>query len=344
MNWVGHLLDCACGLASALIPVQAARTDDFFSGKTITISSYDLPTEGYSQYVQLLTRHLGKHIPGNPSFVTTNKLGGGGLVAINNAAVEAPRDGTFLTMASQALLIYEGTGQQGLEKSLGEFHWLGSFTQSNNVTVAWAASGVKTLQDAIDREVRTGAVGAASASLVGPLIYNAVLGTKFKPVYGFNGMSEIVPAMRRGELESPGNNMWASAKRQMGAELRSGDVAVLLQTGLRKEQDLPDVPLFLDLVKGDPEKEPVAKFMSYAVSAARPLAAPPGTPPERVEILRRAFDATMKDPDFLADAAAHNLDIDPLTGEQVQKVITDVLATPASVRSHIRSVLGLPGN
>ena len=316
----------------------------FFGGKTITISSYDLPTEGYSQYVKLLTRHLGKHVPGAPHFTTTNVNGGGGLAAINHAAREAPQDGSFLTMASQALLIYEGTGQKGLERSLKDFHWLGSFTQSNNVTVAWSASGIKSLEDVLRREARTGAVGPASASLIGPLIYNSVLGTKFKPVYGFDGMSQIVPAMRRGELESPGNNMWASAKRQMGEELRTGAVVVLLQTGLRKEKDLPDVPLFLDLVRGDKRKEQVASFMSYAVSAARPIAAPPGVPADRVAILRRAFDATMRDPDFLADAAANNLDIDPMPGENVQKVVGEVLDTPAAIRDQIRSVLGLRPN
>jgi hypothetical protein len=121
-------------------------------------------------------------------------------------------------------------------------------------------------------------------------------------------------------------------------------INILIQTGLRKERDLPDVPLFYDLVKNDPQKEPIAKFMSYAVSIARPIAAPPGVPPDRVEILRRAFDATMKDPAFLADAATQRLDIDPLTGEQVQDVVTQVLATPKPVRNHIQSIIGLPLN
>jgi tripartite-type tricarboxylate transporter receptor subunit TctC len=313
----------------------------FFAGKTITISTYDLPTGGYSQYVKLLARHYGKHVPGSPLFKAINVNGGGGLAAINNAAHQASQDGLFLTMPSQALLIYEGTGQQGLKRSLKDFHWIGSFTQSNNVTVTRAASGIKCLQDALEKEVRTGAVGPASASVVGPLIYNAVLGTKFRPVYGFEDMSQIVPAMRRGELDSPGNNLWASAKRQMGEELRTGAVVVLLQTGLRKEKDLPDVPLFLDLVRDDSAKEQVARFMSYAVSAARPIAAPPGVPPDRVAVLRRAFDAMVEDPEFLADAAAHNLDIDPMPGETVQRVITDVLETPPAVRNRIRSVLGL---
>src|SRR4051812_10376894 len=115
----------ACCASLPVADATTARADDFYAGKTITVSSYDQPNEGYSQYVQLLTRHFGKHIAGRPGFATMNKLGGGGLAAINHAATEAPADGTFLTIASQALLIYEGTGQKGLAKSLGEFQWIG---------------------------------------------------------------------------------------------------------------------------------------------------------------------------------------------------------------------------
>jgi tripartite-type tricarboxylate transporter receptor subunit TctC len=324
--------------------VQMADAADFFAGKTISVSTYDLPGEGYSLYVQLLIRHYGEHIPGHPHFIAVNQPGAGGLLAINHAGVLAPQDGTFLTLASQGLLIYEATGQPGLQISLGKFNWLGSFTQSNNVTVTWGSSGIKTLQDAIDHEVITGVTGAGSASAVGPLIYNAVLGTKFKLIYGYQGSGSMTLAMRRGELQARGNNLWASLKAELPDEIRNGSLNILIQTGLRKERDLPNVPLFLDLVKGNPEKEPIAKFMSYAVSIARPLAAPPGVPPDRVAILRRAFDETMKDPEFLADAAAQRLDIDPLTGEEVQNVVSQVLATPKPVRNHIQSILGLPVN
>jgi tripartite-type tricarboxylate transporter receptor subunit TctC len=338
------LLSTILAAFGVLLFVHAAGADDFFAGKTITISTYDAPGGNYSVYVQLLTRHYGKHIPGHPNLIAISQPGAGGLIAINHAGVLAPQDGTFLTLASQGLLIYEATGQPGMQRSLGAFHWLGSFTQSNNVTFTWVTTGIKTLQDAIDHEVMTGATGAGSASVIGPLLYNAVLGTKFKVIYGYEGSAAILLAIRRGELQARGNNVWASLKSEIPDEIRNGMLNVLIQTGLRKEPELPDVPLFLDLVKGDPEREPIAKFMSYAVSIARPLAAPPGVPPDRVDILRRAFDETMKDPDFLADAEKQLLDIDPLTGEQVQNVVTDVLATPKPVRNHIQTILGLPLN
>lgn len=323
---------------------NAQSAADFFAGKTITISTYGAPGDSYDVYMRLLARHYGRHIPGNPRFTPINQTGAGGLVAINHAAMVAPQDGTFITVASQGLLIFEATGQQGLRTSIGNFHWLGSFTQSNNVTVTWYTSKTKTIRDAMAHEVVVGASGAAGGSVIGPTIYNAVLGTKFKMVYGYQGGSHIDLAMKRGEVEGRGNNTWAGYKATMPNEIRDGMLNVLIQTGLRKDHDLPNVPLFLDLVKGDPAREPIAAFMSKAVAIARPVAAPPGVPADRVEILRRAFDATMADPVFLAEAEKLHAEIDPLTGEQVQDIVQQVLATPKPVMHQIQAMLGLPQN
>jgi tripartite-type tricarboxylate transporter receptor subunit TctC len=331
------------GVLAFLAPDPGVAAD-FFSGKTITISTYGAAGDSYDAYMRLLSRHYGRHIPGNPRFVPINQTGAGGLVAINHAGLVAPQDGTFLTVASQALLIFEATGQRGLQTSIGNFKWLGSFTQSNNVTVTWHTSKIKTLKDAIANEVTVGASGAAGGSMIGPAIYNAVLGTKFKIVYGYQGGVFIDLAMKRGEVDGRGNNTWAGYKATMPNEIRDRMLNVLIQTGLRKDRDLPDVPLFLDLVKGDPRGEPVAQFMSKAVAIARPVAAPPGVPADRVEILRRAFDATMTDPVFLAEAARLGLEIDHLTGEQVQDIVMTVLATPKPVINQIQKTLGMPLN
>jgi tripartite-type tricarboxylate transporter receptor subunit TctC len=330
--------------AAMLASIEAVGAADFYAGKTITISTYGAPGDSYDVYMRLLSRHYGRHIPGNPRFTAINQTGAGGLVAINHAGMVAPQDGTFITVASQGLLIFEATGQRGLQMSIGSFNWLGSFTQSNNVTVTWHTSTAKTLQDAIAREVVVGASGAAGGSVIGPSIYNAVLGTRFKVVYGYQGGAHIDLAMKRGEVEGRGNNTWAGYKATMPNEVRDGLLNVLIQTGLRKDRDLPHVPLFLDLVKGDAAREPIAAFMSKAVAIARPVAAPPGVPPDRVELLRRAFDATMQDPAFLAEAEKLHLEIDPLSGEQVQDIVQSVLATPKPVINQIQATLGLPQN
>jgi tripartite-type tricarboxylate transporter receptor subunit TctC len=327
---------------AGLFGAPPALAGDFYAGKTVTMSTYAPPGDSYDLYLRLLSRHYGRHIPGKPGFIVVNQVGAGGIVAMNNAGVLAPQDGTFLTLASQALLILEATGQPGLRRTLNDFHWLGSFSQSNNVTVTWGNTPAKTLQYTMKHEVVVGASGAGGGSVIGPLIYNAVLGTRFKLITGYAGGTAIDLAMRRGEVEGRGNNIWAAYKAEMPNEIRDGTLHVLIQTGLRKEPDLPDVPFFLDLVRGDPRREAVAQFMSYAVSIARPFAAPPGVPADRVEVLRRAFDATMKDPAFLADAAAQRLEIDPLTGAQVQDVVGRVLSTPKPVINQIQAVLGLP--
>jgi tripartite-type tricarboxylate transporter receptor subunit TctC len=333
----------ALAVLIGLVGLQPGAAADFYAGKTITMSSYTPPGDSYDLYLRLLGRHFARHIPGNPGMIITNQTGAGGILAMNYAGVLAPQDGTFLTLASQALLILEATGQPGLRVSLNDLHWLGSFSQSNNVTVTWGRDArTRTLKDAIDHQVVMGASGAGGGSVIGPLIYNAVLGTRFKLVTGYQGGTAIDLAMRRGEVEGRGNNIWAAYKAEMPNEIRDGILNVLIQTGRRKEPDLPEVPLFLDLVRGDPRREPVAQFMSYAVSIARPFAAPPGVPSDRVALLRRAFDDTMKDPAFLADAGKLRLEIDPLTGEEVQNVVSRVLGTPKPIINQIQAVLGLP--
>jgi tripartite-type tricarboxylate transporter receptor subunit TctC len=337
-------------IAAATLPVvtallamtlpRAALAEDFFAGKTISLSTHSTPGAGYDTYLRLLSRHMGNYIPGRPSFVVINQPGAGGLLALNHAAKGAPQDGTFLTLVSQGLLVIEATGGKGLQTSLGQFKWLGNLSQSNNVTVTWVTSNVKTLQDAMTREVVVGATGAGSATVVGPTLYNSLLGTRFKVIQGYSGSGQINLAMQRGELDGHANSTWTSMQTMLHDELRDHQVNVLIQTGLRKEADLPDVPLLSDLVRGDPKKEAIAKFLSLAGSIARPLAAPPGVPDERVEILRRAFDATMRDPGFLADAHTQRSEVDPMTGEETQSAIAAILVTPKSVIADVQAALG----
>jgi tripartite-type tricarboxylate transporter receptor subunit TctC len=329
-------------VALAAMRPDAAAADDFYAGKTISLSTHSTPGAGYDTYLRLLSRHMGNHIAGHPSFVVINQPGAGGLLAVNYAAKNAPQDGTFLTLVSQGILVIEATGGKGLQVSLGKFKWLGNFSQSNNVTVTWVTSNVKTLQDAMRREVVVGATGAGSATVVGPTLYNSLLGTRFKIIQGYGGSGQINLAMERGELDGHANSTWTSLQGMLGNEFRDGKVNVLIQTGLRKEADLPNVPLLSDLVRDDPRKEAIAQFLSLAGAIARPLAAPPGVPDERVALLRRAFDATMKDPDFLAEAHAQRSDVEPMTGEETSAAIATILATPKSVIADVKAALGGP--
>lgn len=331
-------------LAMLAAGTPIAQAQDFYAGKMISLSTHSAAGGGYDTYLRLLARHMGKHIPGQPTFVVVNQPGAGGLTAVNYAARVAPQDGTFLTLVSQGLLVVEATGGRGLQVSLGTFKWLGNFSQSNNVTVTWVTSNIRTLEDAKKREVTVGGTGAGSATTVGPTLYNSLLGTRFKIIQGYSGSGQIHLAMQRGELDGHGNSTWTSMKAALGQEFRDGKVNVLIQTGLRKEPDLPDVPLLSDLVAGDSRKEAVARFISLAVSVARPLAAPPGVPDERVALLRHAFEATMKDSEFLAEANKLQADIEPMSGQETQAAIEAVLGTPKSVIAEVQAALGGPEN
>ena len=327
-------------LATIILSSSFAHAQNFFAGKTITLSTHSETGGGYDTILRLLADHMGRHIPGNPRFVVLNQPGGGGLTAINHAANVAPQDGTFLTIVSQSVPVVEVTGGRGLETSLGKFKWIGNFTRANNVTVAWAASGIKTLGDAMMREVVMGATGAGTSSEMGPNLYNSLLGTRFKIVVGYKGAEQLNEAMARGEIEGRANSTWASIKLTLLKEFREGKVNVLIQMGLRKEPELPDVPLLSDLVAGDATKEGIARFMSLSVLAARPVAAPPGVPDDRVGVLRRAFDATMRDPEFLAAARARGAELNPMTGKKLKEFVSSFLATPKTVIADLQQVLG----
>jgi tripartite-type tricarboxylate transporter receptor subunit TctC len=222
------------GAAALVLGLHPARAQDFYAGRTISLSTHSTTGAGYDAYLRLLSRHMGKYIPGRPSFVVLNQPGAGGLLAANYAAKVAPQDGTFLTIVSQGLLVLEATGGRGLQTSLGAFKWLGNFSQSNNVTVTWGASKVRTLQDAMVRDVTVGATGAGSATVVGPTLYNSLLGTRFKIIQGYNGTGQINLAMQRGELDGHANSTWTSIKTTLNSEFRDGKLNVLIQMGLAR--------------------------------------------------------------------------------------------------------------
>jgi len=326
-------------MVAVLSEAVPAAAEDFYAGKTISISTHTNPGGGYDTYLRLLARHLPRHIPGRPSIVVVNMPGAGGLLAFNQAGRVAPRDGTYLTLVSQGLLVHEATGQPGMHVSLRDFWWIGNLSQSNIVTVTWHASGVAAIDDAKQRDVTVGSTGAGSISVQIPNLLNALLGTRFRIIYGYKGGAEMNLAMARGELHGRGANTWASYKATSPSEIRERRLNVLMQIGLRKDPDLMHAPLLNDVVAGHPIYEPIARFMSLSLTVTRPLAAPPGVPEERVRLLRRAFDETMKDAAFLADADKVGSEIDPMGGEEVQQAVFQIMATPKDVVDRTHAII-----
>jgi tripartite-type tricarboxylate transporter receptor subunit TctC len=334
-----RILGCV-GLATALLlwPLQQRSfAQDFFAGKSITISTFTPPGGSYDTYARLLARHIGRFIPGRPNVIVLNQPGAGGLVALNYAGKIAPRDGTFLTLVGVGLLLQEATGGQGMQVSLRDFRWIGNFSKINNAIVTEKTSRTKTIADAMKQEVLLGSVGIGSIDAQLPAAFNALVGTRFKVVFGYAGSKEILLAMERGEVEGKLNG-WPAFKAEMPPS-RIAELNVLAQVGLAPDADLPNVPLFTDLVKTDAQKASVAEFLSLSMAISRPLAAAPEVPADRVEILRRAFDATLKFPEFLADSQKAGFDINPMTGEEVQDGIERVVNAPKDVIARSKAAI-----
>jgi tripartite-type tricarboxylate transporter receptor subunit TctC len=326
-------------LTLAVVPLRADPVADFYAGKQIQFIVRTTPGGDYDQLSRLLARYMGKYIPGHPGFVVNNMPGGGGIVAANYLALIAPHDGTVIEIVSQGLAADQALQLSApLKADLRSFNWIANVVYSNQLLVVWHTSPTKTLEDAKKRETLIGTTGAGSASVQYPAFFNNVLGTRFKIVFGYPGGKEIDLAMERGEVEGRGTNPYSGYMASEPDWIPTKKIIPLIQVGQEKEPALPDVPLLLDQpVKA--EDKPLLEFMSRGATVGRPLATSPGVPAERVAALRQAFAQTIKDPQFIAEAAAEHLTIRPMTGDQLAKLIDGMIGAPADVRTRVKLAL-----
>ena len=265
--------------------------------------------------------------------------GVGSLAATNYVYNVAPKDGTVLATADQAIPVNEFVDDAAVRFRSDKFAWIGNVIADVNITLTWHASGIRTVEDTKTREVTMGATAPApNTSALYPRLMNAMLGSRIKIVTGYPGGADIDLAMERGELDGRGSNAWATLKATRPEWIRERKVNVLTQIGLARAKDLPDVPLLTELVKADDDRA-LIKLLSATTSVGRPLFSTPDAPADRVTALRRAFDATMKDPEFLAAAAKAGLDVNPSTGEDLQTIVADMLATPKSVAERLKAII-----
>ena len=331
-------------LVIGLVPLAAfAQQPAYFAGKTVTVLIPSNPGGGIDAYSRLLARHLGKHIPGNPSVTVQNMSGAGGLRALNYLAAKAPQDGTNILNVNSGNLIQELLGEPGMEISLGKLAWIGDLSQSNPVDVTYPHSETRTIQDAMTRVTRVGATGVASSPAQIAWAYNALVGTKYDVILGYTGAGEYDLAIQRGELDGRNVTSLGSYLAAIPDDVRP-KLHLLAQLGMKKDPKVPaDVPLLLDLVKGDHRKEEAAKLLSLAfASINRPFAVAPGVPADRIAMLRTAFDATMRDPQFLADAQILQADISPTNGADLEVIVKQALSFPPDVVEFIRTALKQP--
>jgi tripartite-type tricarboxylate transporter receptor subunit TctC len=318
---------------------QADAVADFYKGKQIRFVVRTLPGGDYDQLTRVLARFMGKYIPGNPDMIVVNMTGGGGIVAANYMAQVAPKDGTVIGIVSQGLAADQALGKsKGLQADLRQFGWIANVVQSNQLIVTWHESPTKNIEIAKQRETTIGATGAGSVSVQIPAFLNNVYGTKFKVVFGYRGGQLIDLAMERGEVEGRGANPYAGWMASKPTWIPQKKIFPLVQLGLTKEPELPDVPLIVDL-KVNPEDRPLLEFMARASDVGRPLATTPGVPAERLAALRKAFMDTIKDPDFIKEAKKQNITIKPTTGEQLRSVIVGILDSSDDIKKRMAAAL-----
>jgi tripartite-type tricarboxylate transporter receptor subunit TctC len=324
------------GLASST--VAADPVADFYHGKTISMIIATAPGGDYDLRARLLSRHLGRHIPGNPTIVPRNMPGGVGIQAANFVANVAAKDGTTLHAIMQNMSTHQALGGPGVEFDTRKFFWIGNTTDTPNVINSWHTTGIRTIQDVMTRELVVGAPGQATNSVYYPKALNELVGTKFKIVSGYPGGNQVNLAMERGEVGGRGSNSWASWKATKPNWLREKKIFILVQIALKRNPELADIPTMIELAKTDEDKA-VMTFLSADIPISRAYVTTPGVPAERVNALRRAFDATMKDPAFIAEAAKLNMDMNPSTGEEAQRYSDQIANTPERVLKRARAII-----
>ena len=324
------------GLASALLALLPASPGitqtaaEFYKGKTIELDIGLSVGGAYDAYARMLARTMGRYIPGNPAIVPRNIEGAGSMRLANHLYNTAPKDGTSFGTINRGTGFEPLLGSKGAQFDATRFNWIGSTNNEVSVCVAWHTSGVATFEDARRRALVVGATGPSADTYQFPKITNAVLGTKFKIVTGYPGGNDVDLAMERGEVEGRCGWSWTSVKGLHQAWLDRNDINILYQMGLSKHRDLPDIPLVIDLARTDEERA-ILKLIFARQVMAWPFLAPPGTPGDRVEALRKAFLQTMQDKDFLAEADKAGLEITPVAGEDIQKLVQQVYGTPATI-------------
>ncbi len=315
--------------ATALLLASAAtvRADDFYAGKQIAFIVGAGVGGGYDLQARVTARHLGKHIPGNPTIVVQNMPSR--IAAANHMFATAAKDGTSIALLQRGILLAKLIYPSGVKYEIEKFHWLGSLNSEVAVTLAWHTAPHKTTKDLFDRELIVGGIVGVDPETT-PKLYNSLIGTKFKVVTGYNSTGQIALAIERGEVHGIGDWSWSSLKAVRPQWLRDKQVTVLMQGALKNEPELGGVPNALDFIKNAGDRK-VMELHFTQKSAARPLIAPPEVPAERVAMLRKAFAALVKDKDFMADADKAKLEIDFVPGDEIDKIVQLIASTPPEI-------------
>jgi tripartite-type tricarboxylate transporter receptor subunit TctC len=325
----------AAALVCSAVPAPAQSQVAVLIGTT--------PGGGYDVYARALTRHIGRHLPDHPTVIAKNVPGAGGLTLANYMYNRAPADGSEIATVQNGLpfeKLFQTLSPEGRNALFDatRFGWIGSMAQTVFVTVTWHTSRVKTLQDATTQQAILGASAMSSDSYVLAMLTNRLLDTKFKVVHGYPGAAEVDLAVENGEVEGEAGKDWTTLTSTRPQWIEDRKINILVQLGMKSHADLKDVPMAIDSAKAAEDRD-VMEVVFAKFGMSRPFFAPPAVPPERLAALRRAFDATMRDEAFLADAKKLGMEINPVRGEDVEMLVTRIMATPAALARRAREVL-----
>jgi tripartite-type tricarboxylate transporter receptor subunit TctC len=296
---------------------------------------------GYDLYSRALARHMVNHIPGNPSIIVQNQPAAGGVMMTNQLANQGPKDGTVFAaplngIVTAPLLI------AGTQFDANKLNWIGSIQREAYVAFLWHTAPVSHITEMANKEVLVGSTTVGTTMNDFPLLLNDLLGYKFKLVRGYKGTPEINIATERGEIHGNGGVGLASVKTQSMKWIEEKKIKFIVQYNQQPDPELAGVPMVMDMAKTDEQRQAM-RLLFARTEYARPYFLPPDVPAERVRALRRAFDATMKDPAFIADAKKLQLEISPMTGEALQELVGELTRTPAAIVGRVRAALDAPG-
>jgi tripartite-type tricarboxylate transporter receptor subunit TctC len=325
-------------LLLAAADAAAEPVEQFFARRTITIIIGYTAGGSYDLYGRLVARHLGKHVPGQPTVIAQNMPGAGSLKAANYLYELAPKDGTALGVIVESAALEQALENPAVQYDASKFTYVGRIAISNNVFMQWHTAKVQSLEDAKRMETSLAGTGPGSIAETVPRLLNAVIGTKFKLVSGYPASSEAMLAMERGEVDGASSS-WAAVKVGKQAWLRENKIRIILQTAPERIAELPNAPSLGEI--GDtPEDKQLFALYASGSAIGRSLLAPPGVPAERTQALREAFQAMMQDQDFIADIQRLNVDLEPLSGEQLEQLVRRALTIPAAVRERAKLAFG----
>src|SRR5712691_993670 len=334
------LLVCAVLLCAAAPAGAQGDVATFYKGRQLRMIVGSAAGGGYDLFARIVARHIVHHIPGNPSIIVQNQPAACGVVMTNQLFGQGPKDGTVIGVPINGIPTAPLL-QSGTQFDSTRLIWVGSTNREAYVAFVWHTVPVESIAELAAKELVVGATTPGTTMSDFPLLVNDVLGFKFRVVRGYQGTPQINLAIERGEIQGNGGIGWASVKAQTQHWIDGKKIRVLAQYGLKRNAELAEVPTMLELANTEADRQ--AMTMLFArTEYGRPYFLPPDVPAARVAALRRAFDATMKDPAFTAEAAKLQLDVDPMTGEEVQALVGKLAQTPPEIAARVRAALDVP--